>query len=58
VLAVDGVDERLHDPQRPGRGLAPAGVHEAGEQRFAFHAPSLAGWNTRGPIGVSENKGT
>ena len=42
VLAVDGVDERLHDPQRPGRRLAAAGVHEAGQQRFAFHAASLA----------------
>ena len=48
VLAIDGVDERLHDPQRPGRGLAAAGVHEAGQQRFAFHAPSLAEGIRRG----------
>ena len=43
VLAIDRVDERLHDPQRPRRGLAAARMHEAGKQRFAFHAPSLAG---------------
>ena len=30
----------------PGRRLAAAGVHEAGEQRFAFHAPSLPRRNT------------
>ena len=41
MLAVDGVHERLHDPQRPGRRLAATGMHEAGEQRFAFHAASL-----------------
>jgi hypothetical protein len=58
VLAIDGVHERLHDPQRPGRGLAAARVHEAGEERFAFHVPSVAGGNTAGHAGVSEDKGS
>ena len=32
-------------------------MHEAGEQRFAFHAPSLAAGNTAPLAGVSEGKG-
>ena len=41
MLGVDGVHERLDEPERPRRRLTAAGMDQARQERLAFHGASL-----------------